>query len=282
MKIKCPACSKVLSIPDSAAGKVVKCPCGKQLRAPAASGAPAAARPAAAPAAPRQPVAKRPAAPAPVAPTSFDGGGFFDELTESDLQPVKAVNMPGRAEVRDHSASAKALKQYTSPSSGLDGLGERVGNMTLAGPGLRIIATLIDGLMYGFFAIAGVATAVAIYGTAVLESNEGAPNPNSPAFVIILTAFYFTGQLINIILISMSGQTVGKKVMGIRIVNSSTGVTASFGDGWFTRNVVFGFLCNIPLVGFFIAIADIVYLFMDGHETVHDKLAKTMVVQNNA
>lgn len=36
MKIKCPSCEAVLNVPAGAAGKVVKCPCGKQLRAPAA------------------------------------------------------------------------------------------------------------------------------------------------------------------------------------------------------------------------------------------------------
>ena len=36
MQIKCPSCQAVLNVPAGAAGKVVKCPCGKQLRAPAA------------------------------------------------------------------------------------------------------------------------------------------------------------------------------------------------------------------------------------------------------
>ena len=40
MKIICPACNAILNIPSEAAGKVVKCPCGKQLRAPAAAAGP--------------------------------------------------------------------------------------------------------------------------------------------------------------------------------------------------------------------------------------------------
>jgi len=35
MKIKCPACEAVLSISVDTAGKIVKCPCGRQLRVPA-------------------------------------------------------------------------------------------------------------------------------------------------------------------------------------------------------------------------------------------------------
>ncbi|HBV66241.1 MAG TPA: hypothetical protein DEF45_24825 [Rhodopirellula sp.] len=44
MKIKCPACNTVLNIPAEAAGKIVKCPCGKQLRAPATAVGPAAVK----------------------------------------------------------------------------------------------------------------------------------------------------------------------------------------------------------------------------------------------
>ena len=32
MKITCPKCSKVLNIPDRLVGKLVKCPCGQQMR----------------------------------------------------------------------------------------------------------------------------------------------------------------------------------------------------------------------------------------------------------
>lgn len=34
LTVKCPACQALLSIPESLAGKVVKCPCNKQLRVP--------------------------------------------------------------------------------------------------------------------------------------------------------------------------------------------------------------------------------------------------------
>ncbi|MGB7346061.1 MAG: hypothetical protein WBD20_17720 [Pirellulaceae bacterium] len=114
MKIKCPGCGKVLSIPEAAAGKIVKCPCGKQLRAPGGAKSPAAAaKPTAAPkkaaarpaqpaARPAQPAAKaaqprpaQPQRPAPVAAPSLDDD-LFGELTENDLAPVKSVYSPGQ------------------------------------------------------------------------------------------------------------------------------------------------------------------------------------------
>lgn len=96
MQLKCPGCSRTLKIPDSAAGKVVKCPCGKQLRAPQPT---ATQRPNAASA--------TAARPAPNAAASTPGGHaaapaksfgvdaeLFDELTDSDWKPVTSVHQP--------------------------------------------------------------------------------------------------------------------------------------------------------------------------------------------
>lgn len=127
MKIKCPGCATLLQIPDSAAGKVVKCKCGKQLRAPAAAGAAAPAaqsRPAgqARPAAQASPAQARPAQPRPsgagparpaaaasppLAPAAVSG--LFDELTDADLSGVKEVKVPGSEVKRAPSANEKKV-----------------------------------------------------------------------------------------------------------------------------------------------------------------------------
>jgi hypothetical protein len=70
MQLKCPGCSQLLNIPDAAAGKVVKCPCGKSLQVPAAvAKAPVAKAPVAKAPVAKAPVAKAPG-PAARAPTS--------------------------------------------------------------------------------------------------------------------------------------------------------------------------------------------------------------------
>ncbi|MCA9136775.1 MAG: hypothetical protein KDB00_08450 [Planctomycetales bacterium] len=123
MKIKCPGCATLLQIPDSAAGKVVKCKCGKQLRAPA----PAGATPQPQQATPRQPAPRQPAPqrtaapqPSPAAPVPYSpfpapapagSGGIFDELTDSDLSGVKAVKIPGREQRKAPTANEQKLLQ---------------------------------------------------------------------------------------------------------------------------------------------------------------------------
>ena len=138
MKIKCPACSKVLNIPDSAAGKIVKCPCGKQLRAPGsapqglASSAPAGAKPGES-----RPASGNPAATRPVAgPGEFDAA-MFDDLTDQDLKPVKGVVNPYTPVASPAAGGGNVLKQY-SPRDGVGGQGRR----EIAGVGSRILARL--------------------------------------------------------------------------------------------------------------------------------------------
>lgn len=279
MKIKCPVCSKVLSIPDTAAGKVVKCPCGKQLRAPggAATTAAAAALPPAAGSTARSPATQQPAA------SQFDPG-FFDELTDTDLQPVKAVSKPGRAEVRDHSTGAKLLNQYSPGASGGAKASrmpqQPIGELRLATPGSRILATLVDTALYMVAAAIGIGLSVALFAIFGSDNPQAEQTGVAMAAMVIYGGSIFLAYAYNVFMITKLGQTVGKRALGIRMVNKQTGVTASFTDGFLIRNLVFGFLTGIPLVGAFIAIADLVFLFLEGHETLHDKLAKTIVVKS--
>ncbi|QEF96907.1 hypothetical protein Mal15_09370 [Stieleria maiorica] len=147
MKIKCPGCASLLQIPDSAAGKVVKCKCGKQLRAPAATGAAPKAAAAGAtgqsrPAAARPAAQSRPlAAPAPAATA-----GLFDELTDTDLAPVKAVQVPG-AKKAVKPPSANAAKLLNEAISGSDRRGEAMLMKTEAPqPPFLIFIGLINAL----------------------------------------------------------------------------------------------------------------------------------------
>ncbi|MGI9441406.1 MAG: hypothetical protein ACR2N1_03015, partial [Rubripirellula sp.] len=118
MKIKCPSCQAVLSIPPAAAGKLVKCPCGTQLRAPGASaggasagGAPKSQPGAASGAAAGQVAPRRPAAPAAV------DAGLFDELTEGDLEPISHAGMPAAA-VGVSGNTSKLLQEHAATAGG--------------------------------------------------------------------------------------------------------------------------------------------------------------------
>ncbi|GAA5506641.1 RDD family protein [Novipirellula caenicola] len=275
MKIKCPACSAVLNIPESAAGKVVKCPCGKQLRAPGGAAKPAAT--AAAAANPnRAPAAQRPTAPRPAPqPAGPSAGDFdpamFDDLTDDDLkQPVLPVQRPGfggGAPAATNPYAVGAAGAMPSPSSG-----------NIAGIGKRIGGALLDGLFY----MAGYIVVAVMMGL-LMPAAEAGDNPAATGIglVILLVALciMLVPFIINMVLISMSGQSLGKKIVKTRIVDRHTGIPVGFLHGVLIRNLAFGAITGIPIIGGVIALVDIGFLFSENHETLHDKLAQTLVVE---
>ncbi|KAA5545935.1 hypothetical protein FYK55_03205 [Roseiconus nitratireducens] len=130
MKIKCPGCAALLQIPDTAAGKVVKCKCGKAMRAPAPAGAAragtarssggqaaTASRSASGPPARAGAPAQRPRVSPGVTAAAAPSPGIFDELTDTDLAPVKPVHFPGKTNpyaVNSSKSSSKALEDAIS------------------------------------------------------------------------------------------------------------------------------------------------------------------------
>ena len=269
MKIKCPACSKVLSIPDSAAGKIVKCPCGKQLRAPGAA-SPSASAPAASRPAGPNPATARPAAARPAAGAGDFDPEMFDDLTDEDLKPVKGVTNPYTPVSSPSLGSSKLLNQY-APRGGTAGQGRR----EIAGVGSRILGAIVDALFVYLF-IGMIAAAFFL----ILPGEGAKPTPVQLSLVIGIA---FIGALaptvINCILIAKSGQSVGKKAVGTRIIDQETNAQAGVVQGYIVRTVAFGFLLGIPVVGIFVLLVDIVFLFGENHQTLHDKMAKTLVVR---
>ena len=271
MKIKCPACSKVLSIPDSAAGQVVKCPCGKQLRAPnAASAGGGANRPSGA-------SSSKPASSSPAPrPTAGAGGidpGIFDDLTDNDLHPVKTTSNPYQSSVSGQHASASSGPQE------LAGIGQRIGGAILDGV-LSLLMMLPGIIIGGGMIVGGIATA------AQAEANGGVSNEAAAIAgggilvgVLIIVGNALVPMVVNIVLISKSGQSLGKKIIGTKMVSQHTGETVGFVHGFLLSTFVFQLITGIPVVGGFIALADIIFLFTEGNQTLHDRLAGTRVVR---
>lgn len=140
MNVRCPGCSQILAIAAGSAGKVVRCGCGTQLRAPMSAAAPQST-----PQSTPQSPTPRKGSPArtgsPARPNAMQGiaGGarsrspvasaaahaasgrafavqsalptsnWMDDLTEADLQPIRPVAIPGREMVRPKASTDKHL-----------------------------------------------------------------------------------------------------------------------------------------------------------------------------
>ena len=84
--------------------------------------------------------------------------------------------------------------------------------------------------------------------------------------------------VITIILVHKNGQTIGKKLLGIKVVRSD-GARASLGRIFWLRNVVNALPSMIPVVGGFYFFVDSFFIFSESNQCVHDKIADTIVVK---
>jgi uncharacterized RDD family membrane protein YckC len=79
---------------------------------------------------------------------------------------------------------------------------------------------------------------------------------------------------LTILYVARNGQTIAKKMLGIKVVRSD-GSKASLGRIWWLRNFVNGLLGIIPLY----SLIDALFIFGEQRQCLHDKIADTIVVR---
>lgn len=310
MQLKCPGCARTLKIPESAAGKVVKCPCGKQMRVPAAKTAAAPAMAASAPAQRRpqaagattartagQPVSAQaraaqtrpaPARPTPVAarPASNNAfgvdAGLFDELTESDLQPVALPPKPGSMPKANKPAK-DATDEYVSDADKKKmAVNQAKQKAELAPLPRRLGAYFFDASLFFFAALIPRILSIAL-GMDITLGDEDVPLTNDDLLLIaaicgsLLAAFALTA-----LLISLRGQSIGKLVFGLVIVDAETIRPVTFHQGVLVRWIGWKLKCMIPFLGARYARQDMWSLFSNEGITEHDIMAGTLVVTSRS
>ena len=101
----------------------------------------------------------------------------------------------------------------------------------------------------------------------------------------MLMSFQLTGLLliawcvVTLILVARNGQTIGKKMLGIRVVRSD-GSKASLGRIFWLRNVVNMVPSMVPFAGMAYTLLDLLWIFGERHQCLHDLIADTIVVRD--
>jgi len=141
----------------------------------------------------------------------------------------------------------------------------------LAGRGMRLLAVLIDGLVQG--AIYWILTIVAFRS---LDPSKGNVGVGMIAGQIVLGFVLFV--LVQGYLLHTQGQTIGKKLLGMRIVRTN-GERATLGRLLGLRYLVGWIIVMIPFVGAIYALVDCLMIFRDSRKCLHDNIADTIVVK---
>jgi uncharacterized RDD family membrane protein YckC len=140
---------------------------------------------------------------------------------------------------------------------------------------MRLVAVLLDA------AIIMVPTMVMNVAIASLRNPFAPRSAPLPDSVKLLLALYLIGiavyVVVQLVMLHRNGQTLGKRLMAIRIVRSD-GSRAGLGRIFLLRSLVPSLIGAIPLVGMFFALIDALFIFADDRRCLHDRFADTIVV----
>jgi uncharacterized RDD family membrane protein YckC len=163
---------------------------------------------------------------------------------------------------------------YGTPSSDLldmDFGGPGKERFDLAGRLTRLTAGMVDGI---------IGLVVAIPLLSLLGIWSYLSNRQTPPFglMIIASAVGFLGfVLIHGYLLKKKGQTIGKMILGIRIVDSR-GEVPDFFMLLAKRYLPISLAALIPGIGSYVSLVDCLFIFRSDRRCIHDLIAGTRVV----
>jgi uncharacterized RDD family membrane protein YckC len=169
---------------------------------------------------------------------------------------------------------------YAPPSAPVRDVGTADENSELAGRGARLGAVLLDGLIVMILVYVPL-------GIGFARGGRLPPITNTTAFYSAMftgtgALFALPGSLILIAVtayfVHKNGQTLGKKLVGIKVVRSD-GSRATLGRIFWLRNVIIGLISLVPVVGGLLSLVDSLLIFRQSRKCLHDQIADTIVVK---
>ena len=161
---------------------------------------------------------------------------------------------------------------YAPPTADVDDVSPLRTGQVLAGRGTRLGAAILEGVI-----IVAIVVPLILIGL-VLQPSSLRAGGEPPWIGILLCVVAGFGWLaLNLKFLYDNGQTIAKKILGIKIVRkdgSRASVKRIVGIRW----VVNGLLGAIPLVGPIYGIVDSLFIFNAERRCLHDHLADTIVI----
>lgn len=150
----------------------------------------------------------------------------------------------------------------------------------------RFLAVLIDSAIGALCAMPGALVLGSAFFQIVIDASRGL-QPDFTAIepgqlllgMALLGLATFSLLLVQIIMVSMRGQTIGKRLLGIRIVRNRDGSNPGFVRAWLLRSLVVGLIGALPMVGSVFTIVNYCFIFRADRRCLHDLIADTKVVK---
>ena len=151
---------------------------------------------------------------------------------------------------------------------------EAAHDMELAERGTRLAAVFLDGLFFGLSMLPLILAMVAVGRLGDARNVDVAAGIGLAIGALLLIGLVAW----NCVLLSRHGQTIAKKMLGIRVVRRD-GSHCGLGRIFFARYLPVTVLGAVPFVGGLVSLVDAMLIFRDDRRCLHDEIADTIVVK---
>jgi uncharacterized RDD family membrane protein YckC len=138
---------------------------------------------------------------------------------------------------------------------------------------IRLGASILDGIIFGALVYLPFFFGLLMMSSAGSESR----GVGLAIAVMIGLAGLVIWSWFTIRYVRANGQSIAKRMLGIKVVRSN-GEPASLGRIFLLRNLVNAVIGAIPFVGIVYGIVDVLFIFSDTRQCLHDKIADTIVI----
>jgi uncharacterized RDD family membrane protein YckC len=163
---------------------------------------------------------------------------------------------------------------YAPPQAAVQDIREPHMASEAAGRGTRLVGVILDGIIAAALVYVPLAIGVATSGRPLMVNAHFNGQAIAGAGMWLAVLGFVAWAWLTIAFVSRNGQSIGKKLLGIKVVRSD-GSKASLGRIFLLRNVVNTLLGLIPLYG----LVDALLIFGEARQCVHDKIADTIVIK---
>lgn len=164
--------------------------------------------------------------------------------------------------------TSDASNPYAPPRATVRDFADPLESAAPADRGTRLGAAILDSIAFMLMVYLPLGLA------AIVSAGGGNNNAALIGGGLLGTTGLIAWSWVTIVNVKRNGQSLGKKMVGIKVVRAD-GAPVSLGRVFWLRNVVNGLLSLIPLY----SIIDVLFIFGETRQCLHDKLADTMVVK---
>lgn len=170
--------------------------------------------------------------------------------------------------------AANQPNPYAPPQAEVSDAADRDAEAELAGRGERLGASILDTVI--ILVMVFLPLLVGMDWNAASARNWDKALGGAGVILALIGSLAYIA--ITTYLVHKNGQTIAKKIIGIKVVRSDRS-RASLGRIFWLRNFVNGIPSSIPYVGNIYGLVDACFIFGESRQCIHDKIADTIVVK---